>query len=408
MDTTVVECDVPHAGRFLAIWRCLGDENRVYRYLCFRLSRTDVSPGHGMGLASVEVTTPRALKGMIKRQMRFHRIENPASLGQTEIVSIFESGAEFVILQFSKSAAYNEQVLGKVNALCEHFGSRLNVRFYGHYGSDFDCQTLRHIPSVRSLHIDCLMKVLHLDCIDELAWLEEFVFGVFEADAPFLLKSKALTRLRSLTLTPTRKNNIDLAPLESYAQLEELFISGHTRHIDSIATLPRLQKLFLRQIGKKAPLSFIKSIAPLKALTYILGGRLNMNDLAHDGLERLEIVRVLGLAEINLALFPQLERLTVEDQLRLNELDIRPSRKLQRLSIMNCKNLTSIVGIDSADSLKSLRIGRTAIELNEVLDHLPANIKGLTLCSPSQAIDKEVQLRIGSIGLPSAYYTGAP
>jgi hypothetical protein len=155
-------------------------------------------------------------------------------------------------------------------------------------------------------------------------------------------------------------------------------------------------------------LSFIKSIAPLKALTYILGGRVNVDDLAHESLERLEILRVLGLSEINLALFPNLDRLTVEDQLRLEELDIRPSSKLQRLSVFNCKKLRRIVGLDRADTLESLRIGITDIDLNEVLDHLPTNVRALTLHSPKKAIDDKLQLRVASRGLPSAYYTGAP
>ena len=82
--------------------------------------------------------------------MKFHRIENPASPDEIQIASLLESGAEVVVLQFSKSAAYDEKVLSKVNLMCERFGSRLNVRFYGHYGSEFDCQTLRHLLSVRS------------------------------------------------------------------------------------------------------------------------------------------------------------------------------------------------------------------------------------------------------------------
>lgn len=340
--------------------------------------------------------------------MRFHRIENPASLDEIQIASLLESGAEVVVLQFSESAAYDERVLGQVNLMCERFGSRLNVRFYGHYGSEFDCHTLRHLPFVRSLNIDCVMDATHLEFLDELAWLEEFAFGVFRANIPRLLESRALTRLRRLVLADTHKNNIDLAPLESYAQLQELFINGHTHHIESIANLAGLQKLSLGGIGKKKSLSFIKSIVSLKALTYILGGRLDVSDLAHEGLERLEILRVLGLSEINLALFPKLERLTVEDQLRLYELDIRPSRKLQRLSVFNCKKLTRLVGIDSADSLESLRIGQTSVELNEILNRLPTNVKALTLHSPRKAIDDELQLRIASLGLPSAYYTGAP
>lgn len=66
--------------------------------------------------------------------------------------------------------------------------------------------------------------------------------------------------------------------------------------------MPGLQKLSLGGIGNKKSLSFIKSIAPLKARTYILGGRMNVNDLAHDSLERFEILRALGLSEISLTL----------------------------------------------------------------------------------------------------------
>jgi hypothetical protein len=346
--------------------------------------------------------------GVLDDLMKFHRIENPASPDEIQIASLLDAGTEVVVLQFSKSAAYDEKTLRKVNAMCERFGSRLNVRFYGHYGSDFDCVNLRHLPFVRSLNIDCLTNATHLESLDELALLEEFAFGVFEANVPLLLESRALRRLRRLVLIETRKNNIDLAPLESYVQLEELFINGHTSHIESIAALPKLLKLSLGGIGKMKSLSFIGSIAPLKTLTYILGGRMNVNDLAHDGLERLEILRVLGLSEINLALFPNLERLTVEDQLRLKELDISPLRRLQRLSVFNCKKLSRLVGLNTAVTLESLRIGITDIELNEVLNQLPTSVKALTLHSPHKAIDKTLQVRVSSLGLPSAYYTGAP
>jgi len=341
--------------------------------------------------------------------VKFHRIENPASPDEAQIASLLASGADLVVLQFSDSAAYDEKLLGQVDRMCERFGARLNVRFYGHYRSQFDCRSLRYLPSVRSLNVDCLWTdAIHLEVLDDLSGLEEFAFGVSNADAPNLLESKALSRLRKLLLAPTHKNNIDLAPLASYANLEELSIHGHTRHIESIANLPRLQKLCLGEIGKNQSLSFIKLITRLKALTYILGGRLNVDDLAHASLERLELVRVLGLSEINLALFPSLERLTIEDQLRLNELDIRPSRNLQRLSVWNCKNLTRVIGIGAADCLESLRIGRTDVDLNEVLNHLPVKLKALTLHSYRKAVDDGVQLRIASLGLPSAYYTGAP
>ncbi len=340
--------------------------------------------------------------------MKFHRIENPAVLEELEIASLLDAGAEYVVLQFSTAAAYSENLLGRVNLLCERFGSRLNVRFYGHYGSEFDCRVLRHIPFVRSLNLDCLTNGSHLECLDDLPSLEEFAFGVFEASIPSLLESRALARLRRLVLASTRKNNIDLAPLKANAHLEELFINGHTAHIEALADLSKLQKLSLGGIGKRQSLTFIKSITSLKVLTCILGGRTDVSDLAHGGLEQLEILRVLGISEINLAVFPRLERLRIEDQLRLEELDVRPVPRLQRLSLSNCKKLAHVLGIGSATALESLRIGQTVIDLDEVLNHLPASVKALTLYSPSKAIDNKLQLRIASLGLPPAYYIGAP
>lgn len=74
----------------------------------------------------------------------------------------------------------------------------------------------------------------------------------------------------------------------------------------------------------------------------------------------------------------------------------------------NCKKLTRIVGIDSADSLESPRIGLTNCELNEILSHLPASLKALSLHSPRKAINDKLQPRIASLGLPPAYYIEAP
>jgi len=340
--------------------------------------------------------------------MRFHRIQNPKSIDEEHLATLLASGVETVVLQFVKASAYDKRFLQQINRACGRFGVRLNVRFYGHYGSEFDCRNLSYLPSVRSLNLDCLMKVVNLDALFELTELEEFAFDVFESDVPRLLENNALARVRRLVLSETRKKNIDLAPLSDYRSLETLFLCSHTRHIESLAKIQCLQRLSLSGIGRSQKLGFIGSIDRLKTLSYILGGRDTADELAHEGLMELELLRIRGLSDINLKLFPRLERLRVEDQLQLRELDITPVPHLRRLSVSNCKNLASLQGINKAAFLESLRIGQTALELEPILNCVPASVRGLSLYGSSKKANDVRRERIKGLGLSEALYIGAP
>ena len=335
--------------------------------------------------------------------MKFHRIQNPKEMDEEQLAALFDTGADTVVLQFVEAAAYNKNLLQRINQACERFGARLNVRFYGHYGSEFDCQNLSYLPSVRSLNLDCLMKAVNLEALYELTELEEFVFGVFEADVPRLLEDKAFFRVRRLCLSETRKKNIDLAPLSTYRYLENLFLNSHSRHIESLAGMQSLQKLSLGGIGRSQKLDFIGSIIGLKTLTYILGGRDNVNELAHDGPVDLELLRVRGLSDVNLKHFPRLERLKIEDQLQLRELDINPVPQLQRLWIFNCKKLERLHGITEARSLGSILIGQTALELETIFSNIPPSVRGLSLHGPSRVANDKLQDRIKALGLVRAF-----
>src|ERR1700753_676494 len=106
--------------------------------------------------------------------MKFHRIENPSPPDEIQVATLLENGVEGVVLPFSRSDAYDGKVLGKIDLMCKRFCARLNVRFYGHYGSEFDGRALVYLPSVRSLNIDCIMTATHLETLGDLAHLEEF------------------------------------------------------------------------------------------------------------------------------------------------------------------------------------------------------------------------------------------
>src|ERR1700722_2295761 len=136
-----------------------------------------------------------------------HRIDNPGHIDADAIIRQ-HGGGDQVIVQFSHPC-YSEAILWDLNDLCERLTSRFQVRFYSHYGTVFDCRTLRSLPSVRSLRVDCEAAENHL-ALTELDNLDELSLGIFLLDDPQLLGAKNLRNLSSLTIAPTKKSNFDL------------------------------------------------------------------------------------------------------------------------------------------------------------------------------------------------------
>jgi protein phosphatase 1 regulatory subunit 7 len=272
-----------------------------------------------------------------------------------------------------------------------------------HYssGSGFNCAWLRYLSDVRSLSLDCLRNIEGADRIAELEHLEAFVFGVFESDIPELLRYPSLARVHKLILATTRKNNIDLAPLGTYQQLEDLFLNAHARNIATLGDLTSIQKLSLSQIAKSVSLRFVGRMEGLRSLTLLLGGRTNAEELAHPKVTHLEVLRVRGLAEIDLSAFPQLQVLRIADQLQLRSLELSTGTLIRWLSIWNCKNLSSLLGLGQAVRLNSLSLGRTSVEPESVFNNAPSSLKRLIIAGYGRRRDEELENRIRSKGYTS-------
>ena len=88
--------------------------------------------------------------------MSLQRITDPKSIDESLIARLLAEGTQRVVLQFSKESAYSAPILEDVNRACRRFGAKVNIRFWAHYGGQFDCRHLQHIPEVRSLNLDCL------------------------------------------------------------------------------------------------------------------------------------------------------------------------------------------------------------------------------------------------------------
>ncbi|MBL0371188.1 hypothetical protein JJB09_04030 [Rhizobium sp. KVB221] len=319
------------------------------------------------------------------------RVTDPETLSPREVADVCDKDGQLVV-QFSKSEAYTPALLETLNEACRLVGERLQVRFYGHYGARFDAAFLRFLPETRNLAVDCLSWIDNEDEIGRLPKLKYLSFGVFELDRPDFLTTIDLGHLERLFLSENRKRNFDLSSLARCKSLDQLFINGHSKGIHAIEGLPRLRWLTLSAFAKKQRLDFIDAILPLKELTLILGGRDDIDDLSSKSVEILKIVRVRGLATMgDLSRFPALSTLHIEDQLRLTELGLNRAN-LERLWLINCKNLAALPGLDAQNQLREFRASRVALDLDALRDrNWPSTTQSVALYSGSNKWNDEAR-----------------
>lgn len=333
------------------------------------------------------------------RMLKIGRITNPDALLPMEIVKACEQHEQFVV-QFDKPEAYSAATLQLLNEACRLAQDRLQVRFYGHYGTRFDASVLRHVPEVCNLSLDCLSKIVHEEEIGRLPNLRRLSFGVFELDRPDFLDTIDLSRIVRLVLIENRKRNINLSSLAQCTSLEELFVNGHSKGIDAIAGLSRLRKLGLSAYARRHPLDFIAAMRGLKELKLILGGRTDLDDLSSMSLEMLEVLRVRGVITMgDLSRLPALFALRIEDQLQLCRLDLS-GPKLERLQLFNCRNLAELPGLDMQDRLREFVVSGVALDLNALRDRdWPATMRSVKLFSGSRKWNDDAKASLTARGL---------
>lgn len=297
-------------------------------------------------------------------------------------------------LQFSKPFA---SVLGLklINFLCNVLGRHLEIRFFAHYGEAFDASALKHLRSIRSLSVDCLEEIENAEILWELSKLQRLSFGVFHFDQPDFLNGLALENLTHLRIDETRKRNFDLSALRKCHNLRTLLIEGHTKNIEVLAALPRLEHLTLRSIPKSQDLSFVSDIACLKSLEIVLGGRISISELSHQGLEALEVIHVRALNDLgNLSRFPNLTRLRVKDQAQVETLSAT-GINLHTLELFNCKALCKIEGLSTFSNLERFVASRTNLDPESLIEHpWPKGMNDLYLYFENAKWDKRASSRL--------------
>lgn len=326
-----------------------------------------------------------------------NRINDPQRISGKPIDAILARGGRPTI-QFSRPG-YSKRLLKSVNELCREYGDRLEVRFYGHYSGSFDASILSHIPDVRWLSVDCLQHIENASSVCSLQNVTSLSFDVYYFDQPDFLSRLGLEQLTRLSLVDNQKRNMDLQYFERCAELDTLFLGGFTKNIDSIALAPKLREMSLGSIPKKQPLDFVNRMDQLRELTIVLGGRDSIDELHNSNVERLDVLRVRGLTTLgDLSRFSSLRTLSVEDQLKILDISF-VGTSLEEIAIYNCKSLNRLDGVLELPNLKSFRVSRTKLDLDELMAaHWQDSVDVLALYSTSQKWNDLCRAKLDSEG----------
>ncbi|GKU77226.1 hypothetical protein [Paenibacillus sp. L3-i20] len=324
-------------------------------------------------------------------------IDNPVVLDRNQIEQDLRGGKQ-VIIQFSHPDFYGS-ILEEVDELCAFFDENFGVRFYGHYSLSFDGHTLRRIPHVKMLQLNCLTNAHNTEALAALEHLRNLHIGIFELENSDILGIETLRSLRELTIISDKKV-LNLQHFKAYTHLEHLHIGGKVKNLDAIGHLEDLNYLALHSISK-LPLHFINRLKKLKHLRILLGGREHIQEIEENEIDHLEICRVRGFHDLtNITNFQALTSLMIEDQIQLNEICFdREMKALEELSISNCKALTRMTGLEQLSSLHTLRIFKTAIDFDSFINQiLSSSLTTVEFATAKSKVDQEIQHSLSKLG----------
>jgi len=324
-------------------------------------------------------------------------VQDPEVIDEHLINEKLRNGYE-VRVQFSKPI-YTEKILAQLDALALANSSKFTIRIYSNDRKEIDGEFLDHIPNVKALAIGCAERVKDIKKLQQLNFLEELTMDISDLEDLDILSYDNLKKVSKLSISDTRSKALNLEYLKDYNNLSYLLLAGHTKNINSISNLKQLETLSLNSISK-VPLDFINHLKSLKTLRIILGGRDNINEIAENTIENLDIIWVRGFNDLSaLKNFKSLKNFLIQDEIKLQEIQFPKLDNLEDVKILNCKTLQKIGGLEQLVSLTNLRIAGTAIDFEDFSDSkFPENLKTLAFYTWKSKQDKINRSRLDELG----------
>jgi hypothetical protein len=210
---------------------------------------------------------------------------------------------------------------------------RVQLRAYGHHSTKPNLDFLPYYSDLRHLAIE-LFELKDLS-------------GLQHAPA----------ELKSLTLGQTRSKSHSLSFLQRFPSLRSLYLEGHSKSIDVVGSLSKLEVLTLRSITLP-DLSILLPLNKLHSLGIKLGGTTNLSLLPKIGkLRYLELWMVRGLSDLS----------CVADIRTLQYLFLQALKQVKKLPSLSRLRLLRRVHLETMKGLEDLQAVADAPALQELL-----------------------------------------
>lgn len=236
--------------------------------------------------------------------------------------------------------------------------SDIDLRVFGWYGKVCDLTFLTGMGSVRGFTADCIMNGTGEEYIAELPQLERLGIGIYNLTSFDFLNRLPTSQIKELSLEATASKRPDLQALASFTNLKKLYIEGHQKGIEVIATLSNLEDLTLRSVSPP-DLSFLQSLHSLWSLDIKLGGARDLAGIAGmNQIKYLELWQIKGLHDVGaVSTLQGLQYLFLQALANVTALpELTNLKKLRRIYCENLKTLTDVNSLKTASALEELFI----------------------------------------------------
>ena len=206
----------------------------------------------------------------------------------------------------------------------------------------FNLINSRLLPSIKNPTFHVVLNghgaVNDLKCLRLLTNLKSLTVDMFRND-----QLKELNQYAKLEVLGLGGHGISVKPIAQQTNLEELFLFGKLKDVESISAMKWLKKVTFSQIILKN-LDFLTDLEELRELNFMLGGATNYEQLPNIGrIETLSFGRVRQLTIDNLLPINRmkyLKNLSFHTQPHLTDLDWLTDKSI-KTEVINCKNFRS-------------------------------------------------------------------
>jgi hypothetical protein len=233
----------------------------------------------------------------------------------------------------------------------------VELRVYGHYGTECDLDFAGRMTNVRRFAADCLMRARNVEAIAEMPQLESLSLGIFELQ-DFGVLSVVSPALATLRLSATRSKKPRLDALNRFKSLKVLYLEGQSNGIDVLAELPQLEDVTLRSITTPH-LRYLAPLNHLWSLDIKLGGIRSFEGIEGKAtIKSLELWQIRELEDADvLHTLPGLQNVFLQSLPHIEALPrLDACRALRRLVLQNLKGFGDFAALEEAPALEEFAL----------------------------------------------------